>query len=483
MQKVVRPDLTSEEFKLFRDLIRERCGIDLSKSQIDSLRISLLARTSEKHSLDYISYYEFLKSHPGGKEEFKELINLITINETSFFRQQQHFEILRNYIIPEIVRTKKEKKLNIWSAGCSTGEEPYSIAITIKEYFPGLSKWQVRILATDVSKKALSAAKEAEYGTHTLRLVERRILDKYFEHINNESYQLKKEIRDMVCFGYHNLIKEPYPILIMSDWDIIFCRNVTIYFNIESTKRVLDNFYNSLGDNGYLFIGYAEMIQHVTKKFKVTKRDGVFFYRKSQQKESETHYAAMTVAPSLTKRLKDFLPHSPLKIEQSDDEILRRATSLFKEEEYTLARTEAEKLIARNPANIAARLLKVQIYANDKEYAKAEEECLLAIKINQMNESAHYLLGIIYEGQNRLERAIDEYRKTIYIDKDFVLAYFNLANIYRKQGRIKEASREFRNATIAAERAPKGEWTKFTGGFHTGAIVEAAEKIVSRLKE
>lgn len=493
--EVVRPDLSAREFELFRRLIREESGIELSDSHVDTLRISLSARTGTKHLKSYLEYYDLLQQNPQG-EEFKELLNLITTNETFFFRMPAHFAALREHILPEILETKKDNKLSIWSAGCSTGEEPYSIAITLKEFFKENQGWDMRILGTDVSRNALHAAEEGVYGGRTLRMVDPEHLGKYFEPQENQRYKLKDEVRNMVCFGYHNLIKEPFPALVMSNWDIIFCRNVIIYFSVESAKRVVDNFYESLREDGYLFVSYAEMLQPICNPFLPVEFGGAFVYKKKgvdepAQNESPRTYVHGTLSEIREVELMHFSPPCPsienldknIDVLQFEEYSLKRAELFVEEEQYALALAILEKCLKEDPRHIEALLLRGLVSANLKNYEQAEKDCLRVIGLNRMVAPAHFLLGVAYENLGKSEKAVGEFRKTLYLDRDFALAYLNIANIYRRQGRNDDALRELRNAAAAARRSPQGEWLKYAGGFQTEAIVSTAEKLAGRLEE
>jgi len=188
--------------------------------------------------------------------EFNELLNLVTINETSFFRFPAQFDALRDRVVPEVMARKKpgDRDLRVWSAGCSTGEEPYSIAMTLLDTGITASGWKPQVLGTDVSTKALARAKSGVYGKRAMMNIAPDVVSRYFERTMSGEYRVNDRVRSLVDFGYQNLIKEPYPLSLMGGWDIIFCRNVTIYFRIESTRRVVRNFYDSLNEGGYLFI-------------------------------------------------------------------------------------------------------------------------------------------------------------------------------------------------------------------------------------
>ncbi len=232
--------------------------------------------------LGYQSLSEYYKSLERDDQEFRELINLVTINETSFFRFPAQFDVLRNSIIPEIMAAKAgdNRGVRIWSAGCSTGEEPYSIAMTLIDSGIEMAGYKPQVLGTDVSTKALARAQGRRVRQAAMMNVPEDVVSRHFERTASGDYRVNDRVRSYVDFGYQNLIKEPYPLSLMGNWDIIFCRNVTIYFRLESTRRVVSNFFNSLNEGGYLFVGHSETLTSVNDTFEAVEVGGVFLYRK-----------------------------------------------------------------------------------------------------------------------------------------------------------------------------------------------------------
>lgn len=274
----VPKDLTLAEFRQFRDYIHQHSGIFLEESKRDSLRISLVARATRLGIEEWDLYFEQL-AHD--ETEFKELMNLVTINETSFYRFPGQFEVLARRVLPEIARSRSgdNRLMRMWSAGCSTGEEPYTIAMTWFDAGMEQAGFRAEVLGTDVSTKALAIAKAGLYPARALLNLPKDVVRRHFVEVDG-SYRVAQHVRRLVDFSYHNLIKEPYPLTFSGGLDVIFCRNVTIYFKLESTKRVVSNLFSALNEGGYLFIGHSETLSSISDELELVELDGVFVYRK-----------------------------------------------------------------------------------------------------------------------------------------------------------------------------------------------------------
>ena len=199
-----------------------------------------------------------------------ELVNAITTNLTAFFRENHHFEYLRDTVLPKLlIENKDERKIRIWSAGCSTGEEPYSLAITLKENLPANLHWDTQILATDIDSNVLAKASKGVYGEDRVADISKKILRDWFMKGKGEnagSVRIKPDARSLINFGQLNL---------MDNWsvgdvkDVIFCRNVVIYFDRESKTNLIDRYADNLKDGGYLFIGHSESLYKITDRFEL----------------------------------------------------------------------------------------------------------------------------------------------------------------------------------------------------------------------
>lgn len=252
--------MTFDEFRLFRDLIHNECGIFLKEAKRDFLKAKIEKRLNVLNMNSYFNYYRLIKDE-NNRRELCELLDIITINETYFFRNTPQFEILREKTIPELVAQKQKTgnyNLTMWSAGCSTGEEPYSMAIEALEAISGISFWNVQIIASDISMRCIEIAHDGAYSAERLKDVPEKYLQKYFIR-SGDFYHVTDAVKRLVIFDFHNLKHENG----LENVDVIFCRNVMIYFDVEEQKRIVARFQNALNVGGYLFLGHAESLHGI----------------------------------------------------------------------------------------------------------------------------------------------------------------------------------------------------------------------------
>jgi chemotaxis protein methyltransferase CheR len=252
--------ISEDEFRLFRDLIHRECGLYFGDNKRAFLSSRIGKRLTAKSMGSFYRYYRYLKE--GGREQEEELLRLLdilTINETSFFRNRPQFEFLEEVVIPQLAEEKKRRGdflFRFWSAGCSTGEEPYSIAISALETLSPRSVWEVRVYASDLSLSALERADAGLYAEAKLQGVrpERELL--YFSE-TPAGYRIREDAKRLVIYDFHNLKHENG----LRDLDVVFCRNVLIYFDPEEQERVVAKLVRALRPGGYLFLGHSESVQ------------------------------------------------------------------------------------------------------------------------------------------------------------------------------------------------------------------------------
>ncbi len=277
------PKITDKEFQELRDFIYEKTGISIPARRKYLVENKLGQRLAELKLKSFSDYIKYLKFSPQKDREFKKLCELITINETSFFRDIRQLTLFKNSILPEILEKRKKegkKVLRIWSAGCSSGEEPYTLAIILHEVLKvSIIGWNIKITANDISPLVLSKAKLGLYNEHSLRTTPPNIIQKYFIK-ETRGYRIHPKVQKLVSFGLLNL-NDDAAVKRIPPSDIIFCRNVIIYFDDEMKKKVLNHFYNNLVDDGYLFLGYSESIHRITKIFKSVLKPGGVVYQKN----------------------------------------------------------------------------------------------------------------------------------------------------------------------------------------------------------
>jgi chemotaxis protein methyltransferase CheR len=244
---------------------------------IENRLIKRMRDLGVKSYRDYFYLVKYDMSH----KEFNQLMNLITTNETSFFRNPPQLKAFAKEVLP-LVRAEKEaagkKQIRIWSAGCSTGEEPYTLAMILKEEIPELDSWNVEILANDISEQVLYSARKGIYSEMTLRSTDKYIVQKYFTR-EPEGYKISEDIKKLVKLSHGNL-SDTHKLSMFRDIDIVFCRNVMIYFSDEVKKNIVRQFYNSLVQGGYLFIGHSESLHGISKAFKLSYFKNALVYKK-----------------------------------------------------------------------------------------------------------------------------------------------------------------------------------------------------------
>ena len=276
--------MTNEEFLLIRNLVYNECGMYFKENKKSFIETRVRKRLKEKNIRSIYQYYKHISDNNGGKEEFLRFLDDLTINETSFFRNKPQIDLFREKVMPEVIEKKlkeNNRSIKIWSAGCSTGEEVYTIAMegleAIEKCCKGLlAVPQLEVIGSDISLSVLKIAKEGVYTKKRMEGIEEYYLKKYF-YQDGDFYIISKDIRQKTIFDFHNLKFENG----LKDLDIIFCRNVMIYFDIAEQERVIDKFYNYLRPDGYLFVGHAETLQGLNDNFKfIYNNKGTAYKRK-----------------------------------------------------------------------------------------------------------------------------------------------------------------------------------------------------------
>jgi chemotaxis protein methyltransferase CheR len=272
-------ELNDNTFRLLSDFIYQNSGLryDETSKFIFQKRLSNRIRDLKLDSFEKYHYY--LMYHPSREAELEAIFDLITTNETYFFREERQLHAFSEDILPEIIQEKKETKtLRIWSAGCSSGEEPYTIAMLCKQS-PLLQGWDVDIFASDISQRVIHTARRGVYGESSFRSTAEELRQRYFDRTPENKFRIKDEVRQMVTFGKLNLLDDQKT-GIFSELDVIFCRNVIIYFDINAKKKVIENFYKKLRKSGFLLLGHSESLLSLSTKFKLRHMKHDMVYQK-----------------------------------------------------------------------------------------------------------------------------------------------------------------------------------------------------------
>jgi chemotaxis protein methyltransferase CheR len=260
--------MTDAQFERISRMVKNLCGINLHDGKKELVKARLGKRVRQNGYRTFDEYIDFVESDKT-RNELTSMLDAISTNLTFFFREPSHFDYLRETILPEIAASQRGAgRLRIWSAGCSSGEEPYTMAITCNEAIPNIKRWDAKILATDLSTKVLGIAKAGVYDQARFKDVPGQIIQRYFDCIESKApkqYRAKPDIRNLIHFGRLNLM-EKWPMT--GPFDVIFCRNVMIYFDKETQARLVDRYWQLLKPRGVLFIGHSESLTSVRHRFK-----------------------------------------------------------------------------------------------------------------------------------------------------------------------------------------------------------------------
>lgn len=274
-------EMSDEEFTLLRDLIYEHSGIYFDAPRKYIVETRLASKVIDKGYGSFKDYYMALKYGSLAETEMHAIFTLLTTNETYFFREYHHFELLETFIIPELIQFKKDLNLRIWSAGCSSGEEPYGLAIMLLEMKKNgvLSDYNLEVVGLDISKRVLEIARKGIYGRTSFRETSADKM-KYFEQVEKNTWKVNEEVSKIVKFKEQNLLKLEEIVEQEHGVDIVLCRNAIIYFHDDAKQKLVNNFYDVLGDGGILVLGRSDSLMTIPDRFRHFEWNNDIIYRK-----------------------------------------------------------------------------------------------------------------------------------------------------------------------------------------------------------
>ncbi len=454
------------------ELIARHTGLHIREQDKQALCNKVNARIQALTLSTPEQYYQLLDTNTNngspietpGDREWKALTLLLTTGESYFFRDKGQIALLKNRLLPQLIEQKKRSpsvqksqkpSLRIWSAGCSTGEEVYSVAILVKELIFDLHNWDILILGTDINLESIAKAKQGLYDSWSFRTVEPKIIERYFKP-HQQSWKVNQTICSMVKFQTGNLIKDnfPQPLFDIHNMDIIICRNVFIYFDTNSTSIVLDKFYHTLNMTGYLITGHAELYgQNLSNLQTKNFPESLVYQRKEVTLKKDV--SPVQLLPALINTNKEYKLTEQQgelltpKIENSQlttknpklPATITKAETLFHQRNYTVAIQEAEQVIKQQPLHFDACYLLAQAWANLGKVEKAAFYCEQAIEIDSLSTSPYYLLAHIAEEKGNANSAKKLLKKIIYLAPASIHAYLELGDIYQREGDMSRAKK------------------------------------------
>ncbi len=480
--------LGDKDLARFQAFLVQHSGLHFDQGNSKILERGLCRRMRALHLDNYVQYYSYLERYQDSRQELKKLLGLLTIGETFFFRYRAHFEALQHSVIPELIeRNRARRTLRIWTAGCSTGEEPYSIAMLLLEHFPELADWQLEILATDINYQSLRRAREGLYGERALRVTEAPYRENYFKPRDGR-LAISAQPRSLVRFGYLNLQTGRYPAADngTAGVDLLLCRNVMIYFRQETNRHIIERFSRCLRPGGFLFLGHAETLQNLSEKFLPVHYRGGFYYRLRREPVPKAVVESLPPPPPLPAvEMPEPAPAPqllPAPVEPELEELLEQARQAFEREEFAAAEEKFERILLRQAGHEQALLGMGFIRANQERYGEALDFCRQALAADDLLAEAYFLRGLICEQQEEIAEAAEEYRKALLLDLDFIMPHYNLSRIYQRLGRLKEARRELNNILRLLERTADETIIPHSGGVSRAVFLEICREDASLLE-
>ena len=458
----MRIDLSARDFEAIRALLADKAGLVFDDSRRDSLSYSLGERLT---ACGVGTVGEYLALLPGSPDEVQALLNAVTIQETHFFRNPPQFRALRQHVLPQLIRraaTSGNRRLRVWSAGCSTGEEPYSVAMLLRELLPLTDGWDVRVVATDVSTRALDAARVGRYGSRALHTAPPEDVERWFIRQGDE-YVVRPEVRELVEFRHHNLVTEPVPFA--EPVDLLLCRNVTIYFARDTTRRLMKQFHEALAEGGYLFLGHSETLWQINDEFRLVTLGDAFVYRRDSAADVAER---RSILPDRRTGDDGLPPEGERRVNRGD----RRSAweVLTKPRVLPFPRRVPPPVTDSAPAVDALEEVRAALRAG--RYADASALAAAVARTDSMRADAHYLNGLALANLGRDADALVELRKAIYVDPMAGFAHFLLAGVLSRLGDMPGAARSYRAAAETLGRDGADADATELGGRSIGELVD-----------
>jgi chemotaxis protein methyltransferase CheR len=458
--------LTSEQFETLRSLLSDVAGLVFDDTRRESMSYSIGERLRETGVRDVDTYLRTLED----PAERQRLVDEVTIQETHFFRNPPQVRALRQHVLPELLRHAETngRRLRIWSAGCSTGEEPFSVAMLLRELLPAAEGWDVKVLATDVSMRALTAARTGRYGARAVMNATPEELARFFLPSDGSTYEVRPEVRDLVEFRHHNLVTEPVPFPSNERIDLVLCRNVTIYFSRETTRELMKRLHECLRDGGYLFLGHSETLWQVSDDFRLvslgTGENAAFVYRRLDSRSDR----------------RAVLPDRRTGEDPKPAE--RRVRQRRTERLVGLLNKPVPLPVRPKPAPVTAdeQVTRVRAALAQGRYDEASQLAAEAVEVEPMRAEAFYLRGLALIDLGDDEQALVELRKAVYLDPQMGFAHFLLAGVLDRTGDRSAAAREYAAAADTLGLAPGDETAEELGGRSVRELAQLCRQLERR---
>ncbi len=505
--------LPDNQLKQLVQAIEHHLGLNYPDDRLDDL---VRAVSQASRSLGYSDpgdCLEWLLSSPQAADRMESLADFLTVGETYFFRDGKLFSAFEREFIPRLIRRRSgtRKRLRIWSAGCASGEEPYSVAMVVKRAIPDLDDWDVTILATDINQRFLRKGMTGVYGQWSFRDAPSEITKAHFKR-GPSGYEVIPEIRKMVRFDRLNLARGsfPDPFTDTHEMDVIFCRNVLMYFSQKWQEEVIERFSRSLSNGGWLVVSPAEasLVDH--KHFEQVSIPGVVLFRKRSRpasvvpshprKQFESGSRPILVERSewvdipreiLSATISVETPTSltqvhqaPAQVSEAQEDPCKVGLELFSQGKYAEAAIELQQALeqsqVRNIDSAEAMSTLARAYANLGMLEQALAWCEKTFEADKLNPEYHFLEATILEEMGDLERAQTSLNRALFLDPDLVVARFAMGNLARRQGKLSISNRHYRIALEVLANYDEEETLPGSDNLTAGRLTEAIQATMVR---
>lgn len=469
-----------------KELLAVQIGLSFPKERWGDLERGMIAVAKEFGMADVSTCVRWLLSASLTHQQLEILASNLTVGETYFFRDQQSFHALEQHVLPDLIQAKgnSDRNIRIWSAGCCTGEEPYSIAMLLSRLVPDYRQWNPMILGTDINPRFLRKATTGIYGEWSFRNVPAWVKEGYFKRLPSGLYEIHPRIKQMVTFSYLNLAEDTYPSLSNNTnaMDIILCRNVLMYFTLENTKKVVNKLGQTLVKDGWLLVSPVETSRSLFGEFTHVNFPGATFYRKCAAKDlpdgiwKYQRHQESTGLAEMGRGMPEMLQWQPPEPRQHP---LPRSTKVKAPSVNEIERPHhPQELDADNEPGLMARSC-----ANQGKLADARLWCEKMIAKDKLNPDGYYLLASIQQEMGDLDLAEASLKRVLYLDPDSITAHFALGNFRLSQGDYAEAARFFRNASSLLKAHPYDETLAQLDGLTAGRLAEIVNSLMTSLPQ
>jgi len=486
------------------DRLGQRLGFHYPVERWPELVRALTAAAPELGCRDVRACAQELAADRLGPARVETLSQHLTVGETYFFRDTAAFAALREHILPPLVRARRggargERWLRLWSAGCSSGEEAYSLAIAVREAVPDLADWRVTILASDLNVRALARARHGVYSEWSFRAVDPALKSRYFTREGKGRYRIDARLQAMVSFVPLNLVEEVYPAMETNTiaMDVVFCRNVLMYMPPAQSRAAVERLGRCLADGGWLVVSPVEAGLAATPALRAQHLPGALLFRKEMPvcappappaaaaPRGPARAGAVRRAASLApRRALPAAPPAPPGAPivptpaSAPDPRLASAAADHAAGRYGEVAGQLEVFLAHTPGHTEAICLLARALANLGRLPEALAWCDRALAAQPLDPACSYLRGSILVEQGQLDGAVAAFQRSLYVDPDFALAQFALGNVLGRRGQAAAAARHYRRALAALRQVPRERLLPEADGMAAGRLIEMIESIL-----